>query len=70
MNLKDLQCRRCVNCTHITLVSFPKHTPYVYIECPKLPRGYSNPKGVGFIFLYHPFSYECHEFIPKEDLPK
>lgn len=67
MNLKDLQCRKCANCTDITLVTFPKCTPYIYIECPKISKGYViNPAGINPLYLYCPSMYECREFIPKE----
>lgn len=66
MNLKNLPCRKCANCTDIALVEYPKRTPYVYIECPKISKGYNNPKGVGYLYLNYPFTYECREFIPKE----
>lgn len=66
MSLKDLPCRKCANCTDITLVAFPRYTPYVYIECPKISKGHINPKGVRYLYLYYPFTYECREFIPKE----
>lgn len=59
MSLNDLQCRKCAHCKDITLVAFPSCTPYICVECPKLPV-------VGYIYLYHPFSYGCHEFTPKE----
>lgn len=57
MSLADLPCRKCANCKDITVVAFPTSTPYVYIECPKLPVGHA---------LYYPFAYECREFSPKE----
>lgn len=66
MSPKDLQCRKCANCKDITVVAFPKCTPYVYIECPKISMGYDNPEGVGYLYLNYPFTYECREFIPKE----
>ena len=67
MSLKDLPCRKCANCTDITLVAFPTCTPYIYIECPKISKGYvTNPAGISPLYLYYPFMYECREFIPKE----
>lgn len=66
MSLADLPCKKCANCKDLSVIAFPLCTPYVFIECPKLPVGINNPEGVGYIYLNYPFTYECREFVPKE----